>query len=51
VFGYRLKLKTKEALFAAFRLTFYVNYKRLLHSMAIFRCFGFNEDTRAFISI
>jgi len=46
-----LSFKTKEALFAAFRLTFYVNYKRLLHSMAIFRCYGFNEDTRFFKSI
>jgi len=32
-----LSFQTKEALFAALRLTFYVNYKRLLHLMAIFR--------------
>ena len=32
-----LSFETKEALFAALRLTFYVSYKRLLHLMAIFR--------------
>jgi len=32
-----VSFQTKEALFAALRLTFYVNYKRLLHLMAIFR--------------
>jgi len=32
-----LSFQTKEALFAALRLTFYVNYKRLLHLRAIFR--------------
>ena len=32
-----LSFQTKEALFAALKLTFYVNYKRLLHLMAIFR--------------
>jgi len=32
-----LSFETKEALFVALRLTFYVNYKRLLHLMAIFR--------------
>jgi len=32
-----LSLQTKEALFAALKLTFYVIYKRLLHLMAIFR--------------
>jgi len=32
-----LSFQTKEVLFAALRLTFYVNYKRLLHSMVIFR--------------
>jgi len=31
-----LSFQTKEALFAAFRQTFYVNYKRLLHLRAIF---------------
>jgi len=31
-----LSFQTKEALFAALALTFYINYKRLLH-MAIFR--------------
>jgi len=30
-----LSFQTKEALFAALRLTFYVKYKRLLHLMAI----------------
>jgi len=32
-----LSFQAKETLFAALRLTFYVNYKRLLHLMAIFR--------------
>jgi len=32
-----LSFQTKEALFALLRLTFHVNYKRLLHLMAIFR--------------
>ena len=32
-----LSFQTKEVLFAALRLTFYVNYKRLLHLMDIFR--------------
>jgi len=34
-----LSFQTKEALFAALRLTFYVNYKRLLHwrYFALFR--------------
>ena len=32
-----LSFQTKEALFAALKLTFYVNDKRLLHLMAIFR--------------
>ena len=32
-----LSFQTKEALFAALRLTFYVNYKWYLHSMAILR--------------
>jgi len=32
-----LSFQTKEALFAALKLTIYVNYKRLLHLMAIFR--------------
>jgi len=32
-----LSFQTKEALFAALRLAFFVNYKRLLHLMAIFR--------------
>ena len=31
-----LSFQTKEALFAAWKLTFYVNYKRLLHLLAIF---------------
>ena len=32
-----LSFQTKEALFAALKLIFYVNYKRLLHLIAIFR--------------
>jgi len=56
-----LPFQTKEALFAALRLSFYINYKRLLHLMAIFCCvsdstrvlalfrgysrFVFNEDS------
>jgi len=32
-----LSFQTKEALFAALRLTFYVNFKPLLHLMVIFR--------------
>jgi len=32
-----LSFQTKEALFAALKQTFYVNHKRLLHLMAIFR--------------
>ena len=32
-----LSFETKEALFAALKQTFYVNHKRLLHLMAIFR--------------
>jgi len=32
-----LSFQTKEALFAALRLTFYVNYKLLLHLLAMFR--------------
>ena len=32
-----LSFQTKEALFAALKLTFYVNDKRLLHLMTIFR--------------
>jgi len=41
-----LSFQTKEALFAAFRLTFYVNYKRLLRSIAIFR--SISDSTRVF---
>ena len=40
-----LSFQTKEALIAALRLTFYVNYKRLLHSLAIFR--SVSDSTRA----
>jgi len=32
-----LSFQTKEALFVALKQTFYVNHKRLLHLMAIFR--------------
>jgi len=39
-----LSFKTKEALFIALRITFYVNYKRLLHLMAIFR--SVSDSTR-----
>jgi len=35
--GVWLSFQTKDDLFAALRPTFYVNYKRLLHLMAIFR--------------
>jgi len=35
--GVWLSFQAKEALFAALRLTFYVNYERLLQLMAIFR--------------
>jgi len=38
-----LSFQTKEALIAGLRQTFYVNYKRLLHSVAISLCFGFIE--------
>jgi len=45
-----LSFQTKEALFAALRLTFYVNYKRLLHFNGdISLCFGFNEGNRALL--
>jgi len=47
-----LSFQTKEALFAALRLTFYVNYKRLLHLMAdISHCFGFNGGNRALLGL
>jgi len=36
--------QTKEALFAALRITFYVNYRRLLNLMAIFR--SVSDSTR-----
>jgi len=39
-----LSFQTKEALFAALKLTLYVNYKRLLHLMAIFR--SVSDSTR-----
>jgi len=39
-----LSFQTKEALFAALRLTFCLNYKRLLHLMAIFR--SVSDSTR-----
>ena len=45
-----LSFLTKEALFAALRLTFYVNYKRLLHS-DISLCFGFNAGNRALLDL
>ena len=35
--GVLLSFQTKGALFAALKQTFYVNHKRLLHLMAIFR--------------
>jgi len=39
-----LSFQTKEALYAALKLTFYINYKRLLHLMAIFR--SVSDSTR-----
>jgi len=39
-----LSFQTKEALFTTLRLTFCLNYKRLLHSMAIFR--SVSDSTR-----
>jgi len=39
-----LSFQTKEALFTALRVTFYVNYKRLLHLMVIFR--SVSDSTR-----
>jgi len=39
-----LSFQTKEALLAALKLTFYINYKRLLHLMAIFR--SVSDSTR-----
>ena len=39
-----LSFQTKEALFAALRLTFYLHYKRLLHLLAIFR--SVSDSTR-----
>ena len=39
-----LSFQSKEALFAALKLAFYVNYKRLLHLMAIFR--SVSDSTR-----
>jgi len=45
-----LSFQTKEALFAELRLTFYVNYKRLLHALATFlSCFAFSEGNRAWL--
>jgi len=41
-----LSFQIKEALFAALKLKFYVNYKRLLHLMAIFR--SVSDSTRVF---
>jgi len=46
-----LSFQTK-ALFAALRLTFYVNYKRLLHFNGdILLCFGFDEGSRALLGL
>jgi len=42
-----LSFRTKEVLFAVLRLTFYVNYKRLLHLMAIFR--SVSDSTRVLV--
>ena len=39
-----LSFQTKEAHFAALKLTFYINYKRLLYLMAIFR--SVSDSTR-----
>jgi len=47
-----LSFQTKEALFAALRLTLYANYKRLLHVMAdISLSFGFNDGNRALLGL
>jgi len=43
-----LSFQTKEALFAALRLTFYVIYKRILRSIAIFR--SISDSTRVIAS-
>jgi len=44
-----LSFQTKEALFAALRLTFYVNYKRVHQLMAIFR--SVSDSTRVIARI
>jgi len=46
-----LSFQTKEALFAALKLTFCINYKRLLYNGDISLCFGFNEDTRTLLGL
>ena len=47
-----LSFQTEETLFAALRLTFYVNYKQLLHIIGDNSlCFGFNEGTRALLGL
>jgi len=45
-----LSFQTKEAVFAALRPTFYVNYKRLLLG-DISLCFGFTEGTRHLLGL
>jgi len=42
-----LSFKTKEDLFAALRLTFYVNHKRLLHFITIFH--SVSDSTRVIV--
>jgi len=46
-----LSFQAKEALFAALRLTFYVNYKRPPFNGDISLCFGFNEGTSALLGL
>jgi len=47
-----LSFKTKEALFIALRITFYVNYKTTSpFNGDISLCFGFNEGTRALLGL
>jgi len=50
-----LSFQTKEALFAALRLSFYINYNRRLHLMAIFCSVSdstrFNEGNRALLDL
>jgi len=44
-----LSFQTKEALFAALRLTFYINYKRHFHSMRYFALFLIQRGYSRFV--